>query len=80
MVGGNEGRVEQSGKGREPVLLEGGVSVAAWVARWAAEADMGVGLIANGAFPGHGRPIRIGVGQHPDRLNRILEALAPAKN
>ena len=35
-----------------------------------------MGLIANGAFPGQGRPIRIGVGQHPDRLNRILEALA----
>ncbi len=72
----NVGTFQHSWQGTDPVLLERGVSVAASVARWAAEADLAVGLIANGAFPGQGRPIRIGVGQHPDRLNRILEALA----
>ena len=72
----NVGKFEHSWQGTDPVLLERGVSVSASVARWAAEADLAVGLIANGAFPGQGRPIRIGVGQHPDRLNRILEALA----
>ena len=72
----NVGTFEHSWQGTDPVLLERGVSVSASVARWAAEADLAVGLIANGAFPGQGRPIRIGVGQHPDRLNRILEALA----
>ena len=63
-------------QGSDPIVLERGVSVAASVARWAAEADLAVGVIANGAFPGQGRPIRIGVGRHPERLNRILEALA----
>jgi len=72
----NVGVFEHSWQGTDPVLFERGVSVAASVARWAAEANLTVGLIANGAFPGQGRPIRIGVGQHPDRLNRILEALA----
>ncbi len=72
----NVGTFEHNWQGNDPVVLERGVSVAASVARWAAEVGLAVGLIANGAFPGHGRPIRIGVGQHPDRLNRILEALA----
>ena len=40
------------------------------------DTDLAVGLIANGAFPGQGRPIHLGVGRHPDRLNRLLEALA----
>jgi hypothetical protein len=72
----NVGTFRNNWQGADSVLLERGVSVAASVARWASEADLAVGLIANGAFPGQGRPIRIGVGQHPDRLNRILEALA----
>lgn len=72
----NVGTFQHSWQGTDPVLLERGVSVAASVARWAAEANLAVGLIANGSFPGQGRPIRIGVGQHPDRLNRILESLA----
>jgi uncharacterized protein (DUF58 family) len=75
----NVGTSQHNWQGADPVLVERGVSVAASVARWAAEADLAVGLIANGAFPGQGRPIRIGVGQHPDRLNRILEALAAVR-
>lgn len=72
----NVGTFARSWQGSDPVVLERGVSVAASVARWAYEADLEVGLIANGAFPGQGRPIRLGVGRHPDRLNRALEALA----
>lgn len=72
----NVGTFARTWQGSDPVVLERGVSVAASVARWAYEADLAVGVIANGAFPGQGRPIRIGVGRHPDRLNRVLEALA----
>jgi len=72
----NVGTFERSWQGTDPVLLERNVSVAASVARWAVETNLAVGLVANGAFPGQGRPIRIGVGEHPDRLNHILGALA----
>jgi len=72
----NVGTFARSWQGSDPVVLERGVSVAASVARWAYEADLAVGVVANGAFPGQGRPIRLGVGRHPDRLNRVLEALA----
>ena len=72
----NVGTFERSWHGSDPIVLERGVSVAASVARWAYEADLAVGVIANGAFPGQGRPIRLGAGRHPDRLNRVLEALA----
>ena len=72
----NVGTFARNWQGSDPVLLERGISVAASVARWAYDADLAVGVIANGAFPGQGRPIRIGSGRHPDRLNRVLEALA----
>ncbi|MDA0352231.1 MAG: DUF58 domain-containing protein [Chloroflexi bacterium] len=72
----NVGTFARSWQGSDPIVLERGISVAASVARWAYEADLAVGVIANGAFPGQGRPIRLGVGRHPDRLNRVLEALA----
>jgi len=72
----NIGTFERTWQGSDPIVLERGVSVAASVARWAYEADLAVGVMANGAFPGQGRPIRIGAGRHPDRLNYILEALA----
>lgn len=72
----NVGTFARSWQGTDPVVLERGVSVAASVARWAYEADLAVGVIANGAFPGQGRPIRIGAGRHPEQLNRVLEALA----
>lgn len=75
----NVGTFARSWQGADPVLLERGVSVAASVARWAADAGLAVGLVANGAFPGQGRPIRVGVGEHPERLNRILEALAAVR-
>tara|TARA_Y100000588_G_scaffold350251_2_gene401274 strand:+ start:1748 stop:3040 length:1293 start_codon:yes stop_codon:yes gene_type:complete len=72
----NVGTLKRSWEGSDPIVLERGVSVAASIARWAYDTDLEVGLIANGAFPGQGRPIHLGVGRHPDRLNRLLEALA----
>ena len=67
---------EQTWHGSDPVLLERGVAVAASLARWAAEGGSALGLIANGSFPDADRTIRIGAGRRPDRLNRVLEALA----
>jgi len=67
---------EQTWHGSDPVLLERGVAVAASIARWAAEAGSALGLIANGSFPDADRPIRVGTGHRPDRLNVVLEALA----
>ena len=72
----NVGTLKRSWEGSDPIVLDRGVSVAASIARWACDTDLAVGLIANGAFPGQGRPIHLGVGRHPDRLNRLLEALA----
>lgn len=72
----NVGTLKRRWEGSDPIVLERGVSVAASIARWACDTDLAVGLIANGAFPGQGRPIHLGVGRHPDRLNRLLEALA----
>ncbi|MCK9495655.1 MAG: DUF58 domain-containing protein [Dehalococcoidia bacterium] len=63
-------------RGPEPVLLERGVSIAASVARWAAEHHFATGLVATGSFPEAPRTIRIGAGNRPDQLNAILEALA----
>lgn len=63
-------------RGPEPVLLERGVSIAASVARWAAEHHFATGLVATGSFPDAPRTIRIGAGNRPDQLNAILEALA----
>ncbi len=67
---------EQTWHGSDPVLLERGVSVAASIARWAAEGGAALGLVANGSFPDADRTIRIGAGRRPDRLNVVLEALA----
>ena len=67
---------EQTWQGSDPVLLERGVAVAASIARWAAEAGNALGLVANGSFADADRTIRIGAGRGPDRLSRILEALA----
>lgn len=67
---------ERSWQGSDPVLLERGISVAASIARWAAEAGYALGLLANGSFPDADRTIRIGAGNRPDQLNRVLEALA----
>jgi uncharacterized protein (DUF58 family) len=68
--------MERSWEGYVPLLLERGVSVAASVARDAAERGEAVGLVANGAFPDSDRPIRIGASNAPDQLLRVLEALA----
>ncbi|MGE3855688.1 MAG: hypothetical protein AB7G21_01875, partial [Dehalococcoidia bacterium] len=67
---------EQTWQGSDPVLLERGVAVAASIARWAAEAGNALGLVANGSFADADRTIRIGAGRDPDRLSRVLEALA----
>ena len=67
---------EQTWQGSDPVLLERGVAVAASIARWAADAGNALGLVANGSFADADRTIRIGAGRGPDRLSRVLEALA----
>lgn len=67
---------EQTWQGSDPVLLERGVAVAASIARWAADAGNALGLVANGSFADADRTIRIGAGRAPDRLSRVLEALA----
>ncbi|MFA7249933.1 MAG: DUF58 domain-containing protein [Dehalococcoidia bacterium] len=63
-------------QGSDPVLLERGVAVAASIARWAADEGDALGLVANGSFADADRTIRIGAGRGPDRLSRVLEALA----
>ncbi|HEY8491643.1 MAG TPA: DUF58 domain-containing protein [Dehalococcoidia bacterium] len=63
-------------EGYDPELLERAVSVAASVARDAAEARYAVGLLANASFPEADRPLRIPPGRSPDQLPRVLEALA----
>ncbi len=67
---------EYSWQGADPVLLERGVAVAASIARWAADTGAALGLVANGSFADADRTIRIGAGRGPDRLSRVLEALA----
>lgn len=67
---------EQQWQGSDPLLLERGISLAASLARAAYEEGSAVGLIANGSFPDADRPIRIGASNHPQQLNRVLEALA----
>ncbi|MCK9486121.1 MAG: DUF58 domain-containing protein [Dehalococcoidia bacterium] len=67
---------EEVWRSPNPVLLERAVSLGASVARWAADANYAVGLIANGSFPDAPRTIRIGAGNSPQQLNLILEALA----
>ena len=65
----------QSWKGSDPILVERAVSVAASIAKWGEECGYDLGLISNDYYA-RGRPIRIGVGRHPDRLSKILDALA----
>jgi uncharacterized protein (DUF58 family) len=57
-------------------LLERAISVTASVASYAAEQRWGVGVYANGSFPGSDQPIRVAPGRSPDQLVHILEALA----
>ena len=67
---------EYSWQGSDPILLERGVAVAASIARWAADSGAALGLVANGSFADADRTIRIGAGRGPERLSRVLEALA----
>ena len=57
-------------------MLFRSVAVAASIARWAADSGAALGLVANGSFADADRTIRIGAGRGPDRLSRVLEALA----
>ena len=68
--------MEHTWEGFDPMLLEGGVSVAASIARWAFEQGSAVGLVANGSYPDADRPLRVGANRRPDQLVRVLEALA----
>lgn len=59
-----------------PELLERVVSVAASMANYGVEQGWGVGVYANGSFPGSDQPIRVPPGRSPNQLSHILEALA----
>ncbi len=62
-----------------PELMERVVSVAASMANYGAEQGWGVGVYANGSFPGSDQPIRVPPGRSPDQLTHILEALAAVR-
>ena len=57
-------------------LLEKIISVAASMANYGVEQGWGVGVYANGTFPGSDQPIRVPPGRSPGQLTHILEALA----
>jgi uncharacterized protein (DUF58 family) len=59
-----------------PELMERVVSVAASMANYGVEQGWGVGIYANGSFPGSDQPIRVPPGRSPNQLTHILEALA----
>ncbi len=59
-----------------PELLEKIISVAASMANYGVEQGWGVGIYANGSFPGSDQPIRVSPGRSPNQLTHILEALA----
>ena len=59
-----------------PELLEKVISVAASMANYGVEQGWGVGVYANGTFPGSDQPIRVPPGRSPNQLTHILEALA----
>jgi uncharacterized protein (DUF58 family) len=60
-----------------PDELEFAISVAASLARWALDRRLRVGLVGNGAAQG-AAGVRVPVGDGPEQLRRILEALALA--
>jgi uncharacterized protein (DUF58 family) len=59
-----------------PELMEKVISVAASMASYGVEQGWGVGIYANGSFPGSDQPIRVPPGRSPNQLTHILEALA----
>ncbi|MDX1413850.1 MAG: DUF58 domain-containing protein [Candidatus Promineifilaceae bacterium] len=59
-----------------PELLERVISVAASMANYGVEQGWGVGVYANGSFPGSDQPLRVPPGRAPNQLTHILEALA----
>ena len=59
-----------------PELMEKAISVAASMANYGVEQGWGVGVYANGSFPGSDQPIRVPPGRSPNQLTHILEALA----
>ncbi|MCH2658361.1 MAG: DUF58 domain-containing protein [Dehalococcoidia bacterium] len=65
----------QSWKGSDPILVERAISAAASIAKWGEERGYDLGLISNDYYA-RGRAIRVAVGRHPERLSKILEALA----
>ena len=64
-----------SWKGSDPILVERAISVAASIAKWGEERGYDLGLISNDYYA-RGRAIRVAVGRNPERLSKILEALA----
>lgn len=59
-----------------PELLEKVISVAASMANYGVEQGWGVGVYANGSYPGSDQPIRVPPSRSPGQLTHILEALA----
>lgn len=59
-----------------PELLEKVISVGASMANYGVDQGWGVGVYANGTFPGSDQPIRVPPGRSPSQLTHILEALA----
>jgi uncharacterized protein (DUF58 family) len=59
-----------------PELLEKSISVAASMANYGIEQGWGVGIYANGSYPGSDQPIRVPPSRSPGQLTHILEALA----
>jgi uncharacterized protein (DUF58 family) len=72
----NGATFDRSFIGIDPERQEQVISVAASIAAHADGLGYAVGLAANGAVPGSGRPIRVPANRGPDALSRVLGALA----
>lgn len=72
----NVATMERHWMGFYPEVLEKVISVAASIANYGVEQGWGVGVYANGTFPGSDQPIRVSPGRSPKQLTHILEALA----
>ncbi len=59
-----------------PEVMERAVSVAASTASFGVEQGWGVGVYANGSYPGSDQSIRVAPGRSPKQLTHLLEALA----
>lgn len=70
---------EQHWRGVWPDMLEYSITVAASIAKWAAEQNYGIGLISNGALSRSDQSFRLLPSRSPNQLTHVLEALAAIK-